>query len=229
MDIVEAVKTRKSIRAFKSDPVPQSVLREILEVARNSPSWANTQPWEFAVVAGSPLQEIKKGYVEKGDTQADMEAGRPPQFPEPYLNRVRALGQKEYGLLGVTRDNKEGRAWWSSQNFLNYGAPCVIYILIDRAYHNHEKGINVWPVYDCGLISQTIMLLATNYGLGTVVQAQAVIHPDIIRKVIGVPDSKLILIGIAIGYPDWAKKITTFRSDKEPLDSLVRWYGFSPK
>jgi hypothetical protein len=65
--------------------------------------------------------------------QADMDAGWPPQFPETYLNRVRALGQKEYGLLGVTRDNKEGRAWWSSQNFLNYGAPCVIYILIDRA------------------------------------------------------------------------------------------------
>jgi nitroreductase len=82
-------------------------------------------------------------------------------------------------------------------------------------------------VYDCGVISQTIMLLATNYGLGTVVQASAVRHPDIIRKVIGIPKSKVILIGIAIGYPDWTARITAFRSDKEPLDTLVKWYGFT--
>jgi nitroreductase len=227
MELIEAIKTRKSIRAFKPDPVPRSVLQEILEAARNSPSWANTQPWEFAIVTGRQLEEIKKGFLELGTTGSNMEAGRPPEFPEPYISRVRSLGQKEYGLIGITRDNKEGRAWWNSQNFHNYGAPCVIYILIDRAFHIHEKGINVWPVYDCGLISQTIMLLATNNGLGTVVQAQAVIHPEIIRRVIGIPDSKLILIGIAIGYPDWAEKIASFRSDKEPLDKLVKWYGFA--
>jgi nitroreductase len=226
MDLIEAIRTRKTIRAFKSDPVPQSVLREILEESRNSPSWANTQPWEFAVVAGRLLEEIKKSYLKMGDMQSTLEAGRPPQLPEPYLSRVRALGQKEYGLLGITHDDKEGRDWWNSRNFRNYGAPCVIYILIDRAYHIHEKGINVWPVYDCGLISQNIMLLAASYGLGTVVQAQAVIHPEIIRKITGVPDSKLVLIGIAIGYPDWAQNITTFRSDKEPLDALVKWCGF---
>jgi nitroreductase len=227
MDLIEAIKTRKTIRAFKSDPVPQSVLREILDAARNSPSWGNTQPWEFAVVSGSRLEEIKKGYLEKGDSNSAMEAGEPPEKMEPYLSRSRHQGQKEYGLLGVSHDDKEGRAWWRSQNFGNYGAPCVIYILIDRAYHLPEKGINVWPVYDCGLISQSIMLLATNYGLGTVVQAAAVHHPEIIRKAIGVPKSKLILIGIAIGYPDWAEKINTFRSDKEPLDALVKWYGFT--
>ena len=229
MDLIEAIKTRKTIRAFKPDPVPQAVLREILEAARNSPSWGNTQPWEFAVVTGSQLEEIKNGYIKKGDSDSDMEAGEPPEKPEPYLSRGRHQGKKEYDLLGISHDDKEGRAWWRSQNFSNYGAPCVIYVLIDRAYHIHEKGINVWPVYDCGLISQTIMLLAVNYGLGTVVQASAVRHPEIIRKVIGVPNSKVILVGIAIGYPDWAAKITTFRSDKEPLDTLVKWYGFSEK
>ncbi len=198
-----------------------------MDTARNSPSWGNTQPWEFAVVAGSPLEEIKNAFLEKGESDSTMEAGEPPKPSELYISRIRQLGQKEYSLLGISHDDKEGRAWWRSQNFHNYGAPCVIYILIDRAYHIHEKGINVWPVYDCGIISQTIMLLATSRGLGTVVQAAAVFHPEIIRKVISVPDSKLILIGIAIGYPDWEEKITTFRSDKEPLDTLVKWYGFS--
>ncbi len=226
MDLIEAIKTRKTIRAFKSDPVPRSVLREILDAARNSPSWGNTQPWEFAVVTGRQLEEIKKGYLAKGDSDSAMEAGEPPDKPEPYLSRGRHQGQKEHELLGITHDDEKGRVWWRSQNFRNYGAPCVIYILTERAYFSHNKGVNVWPVYDCGVISQTIMLLATNYGLGTVVQASAVRHPEIIRKVIGLPDSKLVLIGIAIGYPDWAEKITTFRSDKEPLDTLVKWYGF---
>jgi nitroreductase len=45
MDIVEAIKTRKSIRAFKPDPVPQDILKEIMRLAQNAPSWANTQPW----------------------------------------------------------------------------------------------------------------------------------------------------------------------------------------
>ncbi len=227
MDLIEAIKTRKTIRAFKSDPVPRSVLREILDAARNSPSWGNTQPWEFAVVSGRQLEEIKKGYLAKGDSDSAMEAGEPPDKPEPYLSRGRHQGQKEHELLGITHDDEKGRAWWRSQNFSNYGAPCVIYILTERSYFSHNKGVNVWPVYDCGVISQTIMLLATSYGLGTVVQASAVRHPDIIRKVIGLPDSKLILVGIAIGYPDWAAKITSFRSDKEPLDTLVKWYGFS--
>ncbi len=140
MDLIEAIKSRKTIRAFKPDPVPQPVLREILDAARNSPSWGNTQPWEFAIVAGSQLEEIKKGYLEKGDSDSAMEAGEPPEKPEPYLSRGRHQGQKEYELLGITHDDEKGRAWWRSQNFGNYGAPCVIYILTERAYHIHKKG-----------------------------------------------------------------------------------------
>jgi nitroreductase len=227
MDLIEAIRTRKTIRAFKPDPVPQSVLKAILEEARNSPSWGNTQPWEFAIVTGSQLEEIKKGYIEKGDAESAMEAGEPPQVkPEPYLSRSRHQGQREYELLGISHDDKKGRAWWRTHNFRNYGAPCVIYILTERSYFYPEKGTNVWPAYDCGIISQTIMLLAASRGLGTVVQASAVRHPKIIRKAVNIPDSKVILIGIAIGYPDWSEKITSYSSEKEPLDKLVTWYGF---
>ena len=58
MDIVEAIQQRKSIRAFKPDPVPQQVLRQIMELALCAPSWANTQPWGFALVAGEKLKEM---------------------------------------------------------------------------------------------------------------------------------------------------------------------------
>jgi len=70
------------------------------------------------------------------------------------------------------------------------------------------------------------MLLASRYGLGTIPQIQAVDYPDILRKVLGIPDSKLIVLGIAVGYPDRDDPINQFRSEREPLDKIARWYGF---
>ena len=163
MNLIEAVKTRKTIRAFKSDPLPQSVLREILDEARNSPSWGNTQPWEFAVVTGSELEEIKKGYLENGDSESAMEAGEPPQEKiEPYLSRSRHQGQKEYELLGISHDDKEGRAWWRSQNFRNYGAPCVIYSV--------AKDIHSVPA----LLDITLILIIGGFLLTKTVAARTV-------------------------------------------------------
>ena len=168
MDIVEAIKTRKSIRAFKPDPVPQDILKEIMRLAQNAPSWANTQPWEFAIVTGSKLEEIKKGFLENAEQTPTMDVPNPMQFPELYLNRMRELGNKEYTLLGIKREDKQGRGSWRLGNLRNYGAPCVIYILIDRSFYYMEKGINSWSAFDCGAIEQNIMLLATSYGLGTI-------------------------------------------------------------
>jgi nitroreductase len=229
MDLVEAVSTRKTIRAFKPDPVPLPILKQIMQSALNSPSWANTQPWEFAIVSGDKLAEIKKRYQARGEASPVMDVARPRDFPEPYISRIRSIGRKEYGLLGISHDDQEGRAWWRVQNLGNYRAPCVIYILVDRAFYFQDPGVNAWPVFDCGLIAQNIMLLATNFGLGTVVQAEAVRYCDILREALGIPDSKLVLIGISIGYPDWDEKITSFRSDKEPLEKLTKWYGFDSK
>jgi nitroreductase len=226
MDLVEAVKTRKSIRSFKPDAVPQDILKNILETALQAPSWANTQPWSFAVAGGSKLALIKKGFLEKGEAEAQMDVPRPQEFPEINLARMQALGKKELETLGIKREDREGRGWWRLQNFNNYGAPCVIYILVDRAFYFQKKGVNTWPVFDCGLVAENIMLLATAYGLGTIAQAQAVAYPDVLRKVLGIADSRLFLLGIAVGYPNWNDKIAHFRSDKEPLSRMAEWFGF---
>ena len=69
MDIVEAIHQRMSIRAFKPDPVSREVLGEIMELALRAPSWADTQPWEFAIVSGRKLEEIHQGFIEKGEEQ----------------------------------------------------------------------------------------------------------------------------------------------------------------
>ena len=108
----------------------------------------------------------------------------------------------------------------------NFGAPCEIYICVDRSFYFQGKGVNAWLIFDCGLIAENILLLATSYGLGTIVQARATVYPDVLRKVLGIPDSKLVVLGIAIGYPNWDDSVNQLRSDREPLDNVAKWYGF---
>ena len=220
MDVVEAIRERKSVRAFKPDPVSQGMLRQIVEQALRAPSWANTQPWEFAIVTGKPLEEIKKRFLERGEQEPQSEVARPYEFPEPYLSRIQALAPKGWT---PTKENMDIRR---IQNYKNYGAPAMIYLLVDRTMFYQSKGTNVWSLYDCGSVVQNIMLLATNYRLGTVAQAQSVVYPDIIRKVLGIPESKLIALGIAIGYPDWDNPVNQRRTQREPLRDVAKWYGF---
>jgi nitroreductase len=75
-------------------------------------------------------------------------------------------------------------------------------------------------------VAENIMLLATKYGLGTIAQIQAVNYPVVLRTVLGIPDSKLIVLGIAIGYPDWDDPVNELRSEREPLGNISTWHGF---
>lgn len=226
MDIVEAIQNRRSIRAFKPDPVPQKTLKEIMELAVRAPSWANTQPWEFAIVAGEKLEEIKRAFVERAEEQGNPDIPRPRMFPEPYDTRRRILGQKVLELKKIDREDKEARKWWRVQGLRLFEAPCAIYIYIDSSFYFQDGKLNVWPLFDCGLVAENIMLLATKYGLGTIPQIQAVEYPEVLRKVLGIPASKLFVLGIAIGYPDWNDSINGLRSDREPVDKVISWYGF---
>lgn len=226
MDIVEAILKRKSIRAFKPDPVPQDVLRMIMELAVRAPSWANTQPWEFVVVTGKTLEEIRRGFVTMAGERANPDISHPGEFPEPYDTRRRALGRKVFELKGISREDKERRKWWVLQGLRLFDAPCVIYILIDRSFYLQGDQLNVWPLFDCGLVAENIMLLAPRYGLGTIAQIQAVGYPDVLRRVLEIPQSRVIVLGIAIGYPDRDDPINELCSERDPLDNLCTWHGF---
>ncbi len=220
MDISEAINQRKSIRCFKPDPIPREILRRILEESLRAPSWANTQPWEFAVATGKPLEDIRAGFLEKSSTSPSLDVPRPPEFPERYAARIRVLDRQN---RLVTQKDWESRR---IQNFKHYGAPAVIYLLTGREFYYQKKGLNVWALYDCGAVVQNILLLATKHELGTIVQAQAAAYPDVLRKALGIPESKIVLLGIAIGYPDWDNPINQFRTEREPLESIASWHGF---
>ncbi len=129
----EAVLRRKSIRAFKPEPVPREILVDLLQTATRSPSAGNIQPWEIHVVTGEPLEGIKQGNVEK---LTSLTPPAPDVVINPptgvYKERRRELFAQLYGLLGVARDDKEGRFESLKDGFRFYDAPAVIILAADR-------------------------------------------------------------------------------------------------
>lgn len=220
MDIIEAIRARKSLRAFKPDPVPHGVLVELMETCRHAPSWANTQPWEFAIIGGAVMEEVKRRLGDRAASGAKPNTDIPwPAFPDPYMNRIRENGKKLFEVLGIGREDRQKRLAWSIKGARFFDAPNGIILYIDRA-------LPTYSILDAGIILQTIMLAAEEYGLGTCPEVAVVIHPDILREVLGIPESKLIVLGVAIGYPDMGASVNKLRINREPLETFVTWHGF---
>jgi len=98
MEVTKAIKERYSVRAFKPDPVPLDLLKKIIEQALRAPSWANTQPWEFAIVTGKKLKAIEDAFVKRGSQgmqNSQSEVARPPEYPEPYISRIKSMQAQE--------------------------------------------------------------------------------------------------------------------------------------
>ncbi len=221
MDIVEAIRTRKSVRGFKPDPVPKEILRDILDIATRAPSAMNTQPWEIIVIAGDVLENIKRGNVEM------LESGTLPNpnvlvqpFEGVYRQRQVDLAVQIFQLMGIAREDKAKRAEWMKRGFRFFDAPAAFILSVDKALKPW------WELFDFGAISQTICLAALKYGLGTCIEDQGVMYPEVIRKYAGISKSKRIIICIPIGYPDWDFPANRLESKRETVDAITTWCGF---
>ena len=221
MDVIEAIKTRRSVRAFKPDPMPKAVLEDILRTASLSPSAANLQPWEFLVITGEALKKLSEAMIEKskagevGNWELRSGMGR-AQVTEQYMARLQALQVRN---AVYRRDDPEQRAEFMRRGFKFFGAPAVIIVTMEKSLGNAH-------VFDLGLVTQTLCLAAVKQGLGTCIQAQGVSYPNVIREMCNIPDSKYMAIAIAIGYPDWDNPVNQFKSSREPLENLTTWIGF---
>lgn len=223
MDILEAIKKRKSIRGYKPDPVPRDILREILEIASHAPSAMNTQPWEFTVLTGEVLDNIRQCNVEmlNAGVAANPEhlvVGWPRE--SVYRQRQVELAKQIFQLMEIPREDKEKRAKWTERGFRFFDAPVAIIICVDRSL------TEVGPLLDVGAVTQTICLAALNYGLGTCVADQGVMYPEALRRFAGIPNSKRIIISVAIGYPDWDFPANKVESTRDSVESITTWCGF---
>ena len=220
MDLVEAIKARKSIRGYKPDPVPKNVLEEILGIAVHAPSSMNTQPWEFTIIAGDVMEKIKQANTEKFNAAElpRMDVPRGEKYTDEYRERQVALAVQLFKLMGIAREDKEKRTEWMRKGFRFFDAPAAIIISMD-------KSVGSGGEFDCGVISQTIALTALDYGLGTCIQGQGIMYPDVVREVTGIPESKLIVICLTIGYPDWYFPTNKVQTEREPSENITTWCG----
>jgi len=220
MDVIEAIDTRKSIRAFKADPIPKATMEAIMKAALRAPSWANTQPWEFAVIGGEMLEKLKATVLDKvGAGETPNPDLPPPTFEGLYRERLRDTGQRLFAQLGIARDDKEARQNWMLGMYRFFDAPHLVVVSVDAS-------LSQLSLLDVGLTLENLMLAAWHFGVGTCAEAAAVLYPDVLRSLLKIPESKRIVVGIALGYPDMSNPVTTYRSDREPLEALVAWHGF---
>ena len=220
MDIIEAIRSRKSIRGYKPDPVPQEVLREILDIAICSPSAMNTQPWEITVVTGEVLDNIRWGNIKMLNSGVTPTAEISHKFEDKYRQRQVDLAIQIFRIMDIAREDKAKRAEWMQRGFRFFDAPAAIILSIDRSLD--ESTISL---VDIGAIMQTISLVALNYGLGTCIEDQGIMFPEIVRGFTGIPESKRLVISIAIGYPDWDFPANKLEAKREPVESVVSWCG----
>lgn len=219
MDLIDAIKTRKSIRGYKPDPVPKEVLEEILEVSIRAPSAMNTQPWEITIVAGEALEQIKQANIEKFDAgERPHSHGGRGAYSGTYRERQVALAIQLFQLMNITREDKAGRTEWMKRGFRFFDAPAAIILSVDQSLGESAE-------FDIGTITQTIALMAVSHGLGTCIQDQGVMYPDVIRKLTGIPDSNRIVICLSIGYPDWDFPANKVQSEREPVKNNTTWCG----
>jgi len=219
MNILEALHARKSIRGYKPEPVPRGILREILDIATRAPSTMNTQPWEITVVTGKVLDNIRQGNIEMLTSGAVPHAEtRFSPFEGEYRQRQVDLAIELFRLMGIAREDKEKRAEWMQRGFRFFDAPAAIILSMDRSLD--ESPLNL---LDIGAIMQTICLTALNYGLGTCIEDQGIMFPEVVRRFTAIPESKRMVICIAIGYPNWDFPANKLESTREPLESFVTW------
>ncbi len=220
MELSEAIMGRRSIRNFKSQEVSRELITEILDKARWSPSWGNTQPWHIHVFIGEALERFRKknrenflnGVPEKPDIQM------PEMWPEVYKKRYIGLGRTVLETLSIKREDKDARRQYYADMFSLFGAPCLLILTID-------KDINLeYAMLDTGILIQSICLLAYDKGLGTCILANSSRYPELLRQIGKIPDNQIIIMGIAMGYPEENAPINRFKRERAELSELVTWH-----
>ena len=215
MDLFQAIRERKSIRAFKPDPIPKETIEDILRLTIHAPSAINLQPWEFFVVTDEEKERLSrkliKAYREK---QISCSPGAVKPLPATYSQRgiVTSESMKPYlEQVGV-----------SFEQFINegsckfYGAPVTIIICLDDSFSKAR-------IVDIGVALGYLMLSAHGFGLATCPIGLITAYEDEIKDLLNIPENKNVIIGVALGYPDWDNPVSRFKSSREDLVKLARW------
>ena len=221
-----AITSRMSARAFLPKPVPRATLEHLLQVASRAPSGTNTQPWKVYVLQGQSRNTLVDKVCAAHDAlRADPALAAeyreeydyyPEKWVSPFIDRRRENGWSLYGLLGITKGDKDKMHAQHQRNYRFFDAPVGLMFTLDRVMGRGS-------LVDYGMFLQSIMVAARGHGLHTCPQAAWNGFAKIILPHIAAGESEMLVCGMALGYADPADKVNGFHTPREPVGSFTTW------
>lgn len=223
MKVSDAIRSRRSIRAFRDTPVPEETVREILEIASRAPSGGNLQPWKVYVLAGDARDRLVREIAAKLDQGIAGEGTEyniyPPDLAEPYRGRRRDVGNALYDLIGVAREDRPGKLRQLAKNYAFFGAPVGMIFAIDRRMEPGQ-----WA--DLGMFMQNVMLIARERGLHTCPQEAWANWHKTLADFLAIPAGEMVFAGIALGHADENAVINELYTERAPVEEFARFFGY---
>ncbi|MGJ7562950.1 nitroreductase [Variovorax sp. GB1R11] len=220
--VATVVRSRRSVRAFKAQPLRRELVEEILEDAACAPSGANIQPWRVYAVSGDKKDELADALVRASRAGA---APAPAHFPEPLPDVFRArltdFGGRYYASLGIDRSDAAARTRQTERNYAFFDAPVGLIFSIDRRLKPHS-----W--IDLGLFAQTLMIVAKARGVDTCPQVAFAQFHDVIASHLHMAADEVTVFGMSMGYGDPQAEVNQTRMPRQRVRDFARLFGFSP-
>jgi len=226
MELMEVIKSRKSTRAFNSNAVSKEVLEKILRAAITAPSKGNCQIWEFVGVTGSKKKEMDKMLLEllKTDLIPAMQLSdsdkRTSNEALKKAERRSNLDKEEISKI-LSPLGQSFEKFMLEGTFTLFNAPVAILVFVDEAFSK-----DLPHILSVGAAVQNALLAATEMGLGSCWIGGVWRYTRQIRNLLGIPDGKILLSTMAIGYADLDSPIYTYKSTRDELAEFVTWIGF---
>lgn len=208
---------RATCRAYQPQQVPEEVIRGMVDVARGTASWCNTQPWDLTVTSGNSTEAFRSALME----QVRQHPGGDSDFPFPdeykgvYLERRRKSGFQLYEALGIGRGDKERRDAQSFENFRLFGAPHVAIVTVPQE-------LGTYGAVDAGGFVASFLLSAQAHGIATTPQAALAMQSRFIRSYFGMPEGRKLVCGISFGYADTSHPVNGYRTERASVDDILR-------
>ena len=215
MNLLEVMRTRHSVRAFKDNAIPRELLAQILTDASRAPSAINMQPWEIHMVLNEERKRLSRRLIRAfRERNVSCGPGAVRPIPEHFMQRSRECAQAMTPLIERMGMDFKECVNEGSLNF--YGAPAVALMFLDESFPPEREA-------DIGVFVGYLILAAAGYGLASCPIGLVRAYEDEIKDHLNVPESKQLIVSVALGEPDPEAPINEFKSTRAELKEFVRW------
>ena len=220
MDVIEAIKTRKSVRSFKKKKVPLKTIKKIIKLASLAPSGSNTQPWNVHVLVGKSLESFNMEMVNEFKINNKLlkleRLNYMKKYRTPYVERRRKVGWDLYNLLDIKKGDFKKTLEFHSLNYCFFGAPLGLIFSIEK-----DLGWMSW--LDYGMFLQNISLLCRQFGLHSCSQAAWGLVYKKANSYLKLEDNYTVHCGMAIGYENKRSKVNSLKTSRENIEKFCKF------